>query len=348
MKWNNPILKKTIGLTFHLLFWFLAFLVFTYVFKVSDSISTIDYLYSGLFLSSLLLGVYFNLYVLIPKFFKKEKFVIYLILFVLTAAITVYLNYIVFKYFADRILVDYYFVTVFDILEVTIFTVVAMSTTSLLKLSKSWFELQKLNTRIIQVEKENVVSQLNVLKAQLNPHFLFNSLNVLYSLALKNAEETPEAIIKLSDILRYVIYESDKEKVYLSSEVRLINNYLSLQNYRIDKSADIVFNSEIKDDLLVAPMLFLPLVENSFKHGIKGDISGTYVHINLKANSNKIILEINNNKANNEVVDEVSEGGIGIINIQNRLRLLYPERHTFEIIQDDKSFKVKMIINNED
>ena len=348
MKWNNPIFKKAISLALHLLFWLSAFLIFTYVFKVSDSISTIDYLYSGLFLSSLLLGVYFNLYVLIPKFFKKEKFVIYLLFFFLTAAITVFLNYIVFKYFADRILVDYYFVTVFDILEVTIFALVAMSTTSLLKLSKSWFEVQKLNTLIIQVEKENVVSQLNVLRAQINPHFLFNSLNVLYSLALKNAEETPEAIIKLSDILRYVIYESDKEKVNLSSEVMLINNYLSLQNYRIDKSSDIIFESEFKEDLLVAPMLFLPLVENSFKHGIKGDVSGTYVHISLKATDKKIDFEIENNKLDNEEVEKESDGGIGIKNIQNRLELLYPERHTFEMIQNSNSFRVKIIISNED
>ncbi len=219
--------------------------------------------------------------------------------------------------------------------------------TTLLKLSKEWFQLIESNQKLIETEKEKVKIELKALRAQVNPHFLFNSLNVLYSLALKTAKETPEAIIKLSDILRYVIYDSNKEKVNLKSEVELINNYLSLQNHRIDDSSNIVFKTDIKNEIQISPMLFLPLVENSFKHGIKGDIINTYVTISLTANSNELYFEIENNKGKSDNPADEPAGRIGLTNIKKRLELLYPEKHTFIISEDDENFKVLLKLNYE-
>ena len=200
--------------------------------------------------------------------------------------------------------------------------------------------------------RARVLSQINmdfeVTPSDIDESALMNSpKNFVTTLALKKAKETPEAIIKLSDILRYVIYDSNTDKVKLSSEVELINNYLSLQNHRIDTTSNVVFETDIQDNIQIAPMLFLPLVENSFKHGIKGDVSDTYVHIKLSAKENEVIFEIENNKGITDNIDKESKHGIGIANIKHRLKLLYPDRHVFRISQNEKVFNVLLKITNE-
>ncbi|MFO7658143.1 MAG: histidine kinase [Bacteroidales bacterium] len=215
----------------------------------------------------------------------------------------------------------------------------------MLKFTSEWFSQEDAKFKLSKIEREKVEIELRALRAQVNPHFLFNSLNVLYSLALKNAKETPETIIKLSDILRYVIYDSNKEKVSIKSEVELINNYLSLQEHRIDKTSIINFDTEIQNDLKIAPMLFLPLVENSFKHGIKGDISNTFVNIKIKTKNKTVHFEIENNKGTSDNHDQNRDSGIGLTNIKKRLKLLYPDKHALTIKDDEHKFKVSLKIN---
>jgi len=214
-----------------------------------------------------------------------------------------------------------------------------------LKFTTEWFSQEDAKFKLSKIEREKVEIELKALRAQVNPHFLFNSLNVLYSLALKNAKETPELIIKLSDILRYVIYDSNKEKVSIKSEVELINNYLSLQEHRIDKTSIVSFETDIQNDIKIAPMLFLPLVENSFKHGVKGDISNTYVNIKIKTTNKILYFEIENNKGTVENTDEKKDGGIGLANIKKRLHLLYANNHILKIKDDENKFKVSLKIN---
>jgi LytS/YehU family sensor histidine kinase len=218
--------------------------------------------------------------------------------------------------------------------------------TTLLHLSKEWFELNEARQRMILLEKEKIDAELRALSNQVNPHFLFNSLNVLYSLAMKKARETPEAIIKLSDILRYVIYESNRETVELNSEIKLINNFIDLQRFRTSPDADIVFTYEIENEKInVAPMLFLPLVENSFKHGIKGEVGKTFINIELLQRDDEIEFTIINNKGKSGEPEEKRAGGVGLKNIHGRLELIYPKNHTFEVEDGENSFTVKLKIN---
>ncbi|MFO7844658.1 MAG: histidine kinase [Bacteroidales bacterium] len=270
------------------------------------------------------------------KYFSYSVFLLFLILLVSK------FNQLTFSHIADMLLPDYYFVAQFNFLETAILVSFFLGLTTFFKLSKSWFELQEVRRKITKVEKENIDIQLKALKAQINPHFLFNSLNVLYSLAIKNANETPETIIKLSDILRYVIYDSNKEKVSIKSEVELINNYLCLQEYRIDKSSNISFAHDIQANIDVAPMLILPLVENSFKHGVKGDVSNTFVNIKLKTTDKIAHFEIENNKGSSDSPDQNKDGGIGLTNIKKRLSLLYPEKHELLINENEQKFMVSL------
>lgn len=338
---NRPTLNRIL---LHILFWVVSIVIFGYLFKISDTISRIDIIYSALFLLSIFPGVYINLLLLIPWSLNKKRYTVYFILFSTLIVGITGLNQLTFSHISDILLPDYYFVAQFNYLETGILVTTFLIGTTFFKLSKSWFKLQELDHQITKIEKENIDNQLKALKAQINPHFLFNSLNVLYALALKNAKETPETIIKLADILRYVIYDSNRDTVTIASEVNLIRNYLNLQKHRIENGSEISFTSNILYDTQLTPMLFLPLIENSFKHGVKGDTSDTYVHINLMASEEEVIFEIENNKGTNDCPPQDSKGGIGLKNIQKRLKLLYPDRHHFVITEDEKKFKVTLTL----
>jgi len=332
----------------HILFWLFSYFIFSQIFKISDEVTRIDYIFSGLFHVSLLFGVYINIMFLIPKLFSKKKYLIYFIALVATILLSIILNLITFDWLADIVFPDYYFVSHFDFLEIGTFMVIYILITTLLKLSQSWFELQEVNKRITRIEKENIKSELNALKAQINPHFLFNSLNVIYSQAIKKSDKTPNAIIQLSDILRYVIYDSTKDKVSIETEIKLIEDYIELQKFRIDTTSNIKFEHKVQNEnCKITPMLLLPLVENSFKHGIKGELDHTFVNIKLEANINNILFEIENNKGIGETVESDGNSGIGIANIRQRLTLLYPNKHKFEIEETTTIFKVNMILDNE-
>jgi sensor histidine kinase YesM len=328
----------------HILFWILSFYVLLNLFSNSSEITKIDYLYTAIFQLTLMIAVYINLLFFIPRFLSRKKILFFILFSILALFICSFFNVLLFNKLIDYVLPGYYFISYYSFLDILKFFLVFILLTTLLKLSREWFQLIETKQELIEIEKEKVEIELKALRAQVNPHFLFNSLNVLYSLALKNAKETPETIIKLSDILRYVIYDSNKEKVSIKSEVELINNYLSLQEYRIDKSSNIRFTPDIQTNIDIAPMFFLPLVENSFKHGVKGDVSNTFVHINLKTRDKTVHFEIENNIGSSENPDQNKDGGIGLANIKRRLRLLYPEKHELLIKHDEQKFMVSLKI----
>ncbi len=332
----------------HILFWLVSSYIMLHLFADSGQIEKIDYIYTALFQSTLITGVYVNLFLLIPKLLSRKKYFLYIVSLIIVIAASVEINILFFDKLVDHILPGYYFISYYEFADILKFVVVYIAITSLIKLAKSWFVLSETTKKLTELQKEKAEIELVALKAQVNPHFLFNSLNVLYSLVLKKSDESPDAIIKLSDILRYVIYESGKDFVYLSEEVKLINDYLGLQQFRIDTNSKVEFRTEVKENnLKIAPMLFLPLVENSFKHGIKADTEQTYVDIYLKADQHEILFEIENNKRISEASEKDKHTGIGLSNIKNRLNLLYPDKHLLEINESDSFFHIKLIIRNE-
>lgn len=254
-----------------------------------------------------------------------------------------FFNQFLFNHLIDFILPGYYFISYYSFGDILKFFSTFLVLTTLLHLSKEWFELNESRHRIVLLEKEKINAELKALMNQVNPHFLFNSLNVLYSLAMKNRKETPEAILKLSDILRYVIYDSNSDLVDLSSEVNLINNFIELQSFRIGKDTRIKFSSDIKDEgIKIAPMLFLPLLENAYKHGIKGDIENTFIELELNTDKKNIHFSIINNLG--KTINNGSSG-VGLANIKNRLELLYPDNYDFTIEKNELTFKVDLNIS---
>ena len=184
----------------------------------------------------------------------------------------------------------------------------------------------------------------------MNPHFFFNTLNNLYALSLDKSERVPEVILKISDLMRYMLESSKNRKVELTQEINFLQNYLSLERLRISTNSDVNFNVAGKTDgKMIAPMLLIPFIENSFKHGVSTSTMNKYVHIDLKIEEKNLFFFIENNKQEknkqeNNKEDEHSSSKSGLKNVTRRLDLLYPDRYKLYIEEKEKSYKVNLEI----
>ena len=207
-----------------------------------------------------------------------------------------------------------------------------------------WFQIQNEKADLIT---KNVQTELQFLKNQINPHFLFNTLNNLYALTLKKSDLAPDVVIKLSDMLRYMLYECNEKEVALSKEIKYIQNYIELEKIRLSKNVDIQI--KIEGDIsktYIAPLLIIPFIENSFKHGLKYSSSNAYLHFNVNANQNELAFYIENSKANNMAgsIRTNTTGGIGLVNVKKRLELIYPSTHSLKIQESPNSYTIDLKI----
>lgn len=202
-----------------------------------------------------------------------------------------------------------------------------------------WFFIKRRN---LELEKITVKAELDILKNQLNPHFYFNTLNNLYGLAKRKSDKTPEVIMKLSEIMRYVIYKGKESKVSIEDEVNYLENYLELQEIRVNKTIDVNFEKNISNiEAVISPLLLITPVENAFKHGVDSLINDAFINIVLQEIDNELIFEVKNNFDK----DEHNRGsGIGLENMRKRLELLYKNNYTLEISinESDYLFKLKI------
>ncbi|MFM9951387.1 MAG: sensor histidine kinase [Saprospiraceae bacterium] len=327
-------------LLLHSLFWVFSFFVLMRLFAYSEDISEVDVIYTFLFHLSIWPAVYLNLSWLIPAWLQKGKYGIYFLLIVINVLTSIGLNLLIFNYLSDFLFPGYYFIAYYEFWEIAQFIVAYIVITSLIKLSKSWFKYREIQDKLRQLESEKATAELDALKSQVNPHFLFNSLNNLYSLALDKDERTPGIILRLSEMMRYLLYESNANFVPLEKEIGHLHNYVEMQKLRVGEQVKI--NFEVTGEPAgkqVAPLLFLLLVENGFKHGIKGDTQGTFIYVELHVTENQLIFKTENNKG---AVDDVEKGqyngGVGLENLRRRLNLLYPGKHQLVITDGISTF----------
>ncbi|NVK07668.1 MAG: histidine kinase [Tenacibaculum sp.] len=194
---------------------------------------------------------------------------------------------------------------------------------------------------IQELKKEKSKTELSLLKTQINPHFFFNTLNNLYALTVKSSPQAPEVILKLSDMMRYTIYDGEKETVKISEEIAYLNNYIELHKIRYRKSVEITFNHNIDTNLNIPPLLYIILLENAFKHGIETLAENAFIHVNLYDNNDFIYFEIENNFDPNEITNSK---GIGLQNLKRRLSLLYKQQHELTIDITNNIYKTLLKI----
>jgi LytS/YehU family sensor histidine kinase len=194
----------------------------------------------------------------------------------------------------------------------------------------------------MQLQKENTESQLQLLKAQVHPHFLFNTLNNIYFYTQNTTAIGSKLVIGLSDMLRYILYECNQPLVPLSKEIKMLKDYCSLEQVRYDEHLDVQINvTGDKGDLLIAPLLLLPFVENCFKHGTSQMLEQPWVHLQASIVNDQLHVKLLNGKVNEETTD-APVPGIGIRNVKERLSLLYPGKHELHITSEEEVFIVNL------
>ena len=210
---------------------------------------------------------------------------------------------------------------------------------------ESYFEGRKEQVRIQRLEKEKLANELKFLKAQINPHFLFNTLNNLYSYVLLESPKAPDMILRLSGILDYVLYKSQQVTVLLSEEVQTIENFLALEKIRYGERLEVQFQTDGDLSIPISPLILLSLVENAFKHGASGDIDHPKIRIHIFEKDKNIHCEVWNTKSRYQgEQNDAYKKGIGLSNIQRQLVLVYPQQHDLTIEDGTEAFRVKLKI----
>jgi sensor histidine kinase YesM len=332
---------------FNTILWSCSFLILLFLFSGSSSPSKIDYIYTSCFIFTLILPVSLNLYWLLPNFLKKESYLLFCALFIGNIILFAELNSWLFDLLVTLFFKDYFFISYHNTLEIYFIFFVFFILTALIKLAEDWLYLNQLENKALKIENQQIENQLHYLKGQINPHFLFNSLNVLYSLAIEEKQEVTNAILQLSDILRYVIYDVNASKIPIKKEVELLKNYIAFEKNRHINDSSIEFNYTTDETLEIYPMLLLPLLENSFKHGLKSGAKNPYIDIKLKAENKKITFEISNNYKEIANHNYENNKGIGLKNIQENLALIYANKHQLSIEKNKNIFNVCLTIHLE-
>jgi two-component system, LytTR family, sensor kinase len=283
---------------------------------------------------------YFNIYVLFTKLLKRKEYFTYvlsLILTVLLGCFMLAITYYNLETISEQSKVTIWAWEFFRTNAISISYTLAI--TMSLKMVKQWYERERMTQ---DLEKITMETELKYLKSQINPHFLFNSLNSLYALTLVKSDKAPELVLKLSEILRYILYEAREKFVSLDKEINYLRSYLELEKIRYGDRLDVDF--EIIGDTTkrkIAPMLFLTFLENSFKHGISNSTSDGYVKIVMEIKSNSLAFSISNSKPSKQS-EKTFKGGIGLENTKKRLNILYPDKFKLETQDSENNYRVNL------
>ncbi len=345
---TKSALYNNIKIAGHFLFWALSITLLTLLFYVYDAKFTIDLIWKSLITNLLFaIAVYVNLYVLIPRFLKLKNYIFYIFwLIVLLTSVSVMAQFL-FLYPASKLLGMKVGISSFNTnLHSAYFfsTLFYVAITSFLKLINDWLSLQDINLKLVKIEQQKLEAELKTLKGQLNPHFLFNSLNNIYSLSLIKSDKVPELILKLSGLMRHIIYESKENYISLEKELEFVKNFVELQKIRTSEKTKIDFNllGPISSARL-APLLFEPFIDNAFKHGLPGAKTSDFINISFNFETPGFLVFILENNFEEHLTLNKNNSGIGLENVKQRLKLLYqPNEYNLEINRENNIHKVKL------
>ena len=335
------------GFLYHLFFW-IVFYFFLVIADNSGNPLGIKMLSLGIRFVFFIIVVTFNIYYLFPRLLKKDKLYTYLFsLIIISLVITpieVVIHYLALSY------PQFAFEEVFTLKNnasyfLGIFFIAFSS--SIYQIINDWMEHQRERK---DLQRQNLKSELRFLKNQINPHFFFNTLNSLYALTLKKSDKAPEIVLKLSDMMRYMLYESNERIISLEQEITYIKSYLDLEQIR--HGENFKMSITIKGDPLghkIAPLLFISFLENSFKHGIDHELKSGYVDIEVNIGAKDIELKVTNSLPQESLLPipgKKKSGGIGLSNVRRRLNILYPNRYTLHTDVENDKYKIQLTLNS--
>lgn len=274
---------------------------------------------------------YINYFFFLPGFLAKAeklKYVIqFIVVFIVIISIRIYLERDVLNVSTNR---EGYLYSTRFIVQVVTSTLFIVIFVGMLRFAEDWFELE---ARRKEIEHEKLAAELNFLKAQINPHFLFNTLNNLYYLAYTKSENTTEVVAKLSQMMRYMIYDSNHPEVLLNKEIEYMQNYISLERLRLNNQIPIKFDVQGNpDNLRIVPLIFITFLENAFKHGVNNNNPNAWVNVTIQLQDRQCIYTVENSLV--EKPDSTEKSGIGLRNVKRRLELSYPNQ--YKLITEEK------------
>lgn len=322
----------------HLLFWVVSYLFYSLSYGEYLQNYSREFISNLIFLPVRMIGAYSFIYLVIPFLLKRKYYAFFGLtaIHVLFYGFMIWMLYYNIPFFGLEGDFPIFYWPKIIIAAVTNYEVPALA--AIIKLFKVWYTDQS--------QKQNLLSQkqqaeLNFLKTQIHPHFLFNTLNNLYALTLRKADEAPDVVIKLSDLLRYMLYECSEKFVPLSKELTFMSNYIELQSIRHDKN--IVSIEHTLDgnptNKVIAPLLLLPIIENCFKHGITQGNKQVEIYIHFTITQTYLQLQVKNTL--NNPASRFTEG-LGISNVRRRLELIYPNKHELNIKTTEGFFDVQL------
>ncbi len=341
---NDFIFSQKYRVWRHVAFWILHTLFFALFWQITTPDSEANWIFtSSMWMPIRILYCYPLMYWVLPHFLLKGKYTQFGIIILLWFIAGYFLNYLfrayVFIPLRDALHYESVSKNPWETVSFLVLTTTA-GITSMIILFKYWFRKQQ---EWMLAEKEKVIAELQLLKAQVHPHFLFNTLNNIYSFSLENSPKTPGMILKLSSLLNYMLYDCKAEEVLLEKEVEVMKNYIDLEKERYGNKIEISLNIEgdIKDKY-IAPLLLLPFLENAFKHGTSEQLEKPWLSVDIAVKQQTMRCKIVNSK--NEFVP-VSEKGIGIQNVKKRLAFLYPDKHELKMADEGNFFMVSLVID---
>lgn len=326
----------------HLLFW-AAFLFLPLVFFETYDERTRFLRFWGYQIILSAIYFYLNYLFFIPKILFRKKLLLYILILFLAMGVMMVITYF-YREFLHDIGIYKHRTEGFDwkVVYIPIFPcVTAFAISTFIRMTGEWFQGER-NKQFL--ENEKLESELGFLKSQISPHFLYNTLNNICSLARKKSDETENALIKLSDIMRYMMDDSKEDRVLLSKEIEYLNNYIELQRLRISDKVKIGFTlSGDPHSMTIEPMLLIPFVENAFKHGVSC-VEEAVIRISMDIGKDHLHFNVENRIFKNANADLPSEPGIGLKNVRRRLELLYPDRHVLSISEEGTTFRVDLTL----
>lgn len=283
---------------------------------------------------------FYSIYLFGYKLFEKRRYIIYFVVVALLSFILTGVFYLLYRYTLDDgnlITPEIFFTSLPG-------TFIIANCGALLRGFIAWFDSNRAKS---ELEKRSLQHELESLKSQINPHFLFNTLNNIDSLIHINADKASASLLKLSDILRYMLYSTNEKMISLNKEAEHIENIIELQNLRSSETNTVHFdNSVANEKVLISPLIFTPFIENAFKHGIREE-GARAITTSLEYNKPEVCFKCRNYFEPDNQNNNNQTGGIGLKNVRRRLELLYPERHLLQIKKENNIFEITLRITTQ-
>lgn len=337
-------MKRSLKIAIHVGFWLLFTILPQFFYAFLRHPNDMDRIY--MFFLDLGINVicfYIAYLLFVPNMLKSSKKILWIVLALLFTIIYGYISSRIILSVAEDLDIRFFkkFTPLTHHFREFIGTLLFIAYAGFIRLTENWIVDQRLKSELIKQNKE---SELALLKSQVSPHFLFNTLNNIYSLVYQQASNAPSAVVKLSEIMRYMLYEASTEKVMLEKETDYLFSFIELQSLRLKQKDFVKFNLKgHTNNKKIAPMLLIPFVENAFKHCDK-KANPPGIEINLIATDDKIYFEVRNKVPHDSQTGAPVQGGIGLTNVKRRLQLIYPSTHELQIEDTGNEYIIKLTI----